>query len=226
MSRVVEPQENSVHSKTDPADRSSRIETQSFRSGNGSFEVNVTWRSGRPTERIVPATRIEWDAGGVVSNLTWTPGSTVSVTPEATRMSPMTRYGLPGRLQVVFVVKVPDTEVGPARTIRSSGVGKNNSRVITNRARRATARRTGLVAHARYLSSVVRSWYTVPAPEEFPRPRAVARTVPIPFYISQSRVQISFYNVVQHPGDAWTARHVRVQTRLRRFFGRERGGIR
>src|SRR5437879_3045378 len=177
MSRVVEPQENSLHSKTDPADCSSRIETQSFRSGNGSFEVNVTWRSGRPTEMIVPTTTIEWDAGGVLSNLTWTPGSTVSVTPEGTRMSPVTRYGLPEGLHVVFVVRVPDTEVGPARTTRSSGVGTNNSKAIRNRARRAIVRRTGLVARARYLSSVVRSWYTASGPKTLPLPRTVARTV-------------------------------------------------
>src|SRR2546422_6616346 len=155
MSRVVEPQENSVHSKTDPADWSSRIETQSFRSGNASFEVNVTWRSGRPTEMIVPATTIEWDAGGVLSNLTWTPGSTVSVIPEGTRISPVTRYGLPEGLHVVFVVSVPDTEVGPARTTLSRDVGKNNSKTRARKVRRATAGRTWLVARVRYLSSVV-----------------------------------------------------------------------
>ena len=56
MSRVVEPQENSVHSNMDPTDWSSRIETQSFRSGNASFDDLLEIR-----DRLARFARVEVD---------------------------------------------------------------------------------------------------------------------------------------------------------------------
>ena len=67
------------------------METQSLRSGNESFDVNRTLSPWRPTETSVPRTRIEWEAGGAVSNRTWTPDSTVRVTPPGTVTSLVTR---------------------------------------------------------------------------------------------------------------------------------------
>src|SRR5438093_1814624 len=146
MSMVVEPHAKSVHSITDPTDPWSWMETQSFRSGNGSSEVNVTWRSGRPTERIVPDTTMEWDAGGVVSNRTCTPGSRVRRTPSGTRTSPVTTYGLPGIVHVVLAVRVPETSVGPAVAVLSSGAGIESSTTTRRNARTGIAtRRTTVV---------------------------------------------------------------------------------
>src|SRR2546422_11167326 len=139
MSSVVDPHENSVHSMTEPGPKM-RIEAQSFRSGNGSFEVNIAWSPGCPTETMRPFTMIEWAPGEVVSNRTCTPGSTVSVSPTGTITSPATRYGLPARSQVVFSVSGPETMVGPAVAVCEAGPGTTSRTRIAKKtlARRCT----------------------------------------------------------------------------------------
>ncbi len=75
--------------------------------GVGELEVKAIGVADVPTAARVPLMFNCWPE----LNLTETPGSMVSVTPELTVTLPVTTYGLPAVFQVVFAEIAPETLV-------------------------------------------------------------------------------------------------------------------
>ena len=98
---------------------------------------------------------MECEAGGAVSNRTCTPGSTVRIIPAGTVTSPVTMYGLPGAVHVVFPVSVPETKVGPARAVGMAPGGRQTRMMRQKTARAGAEMRTPIIPSVPYLSSLV-----------------------------------------------------------------------